>query len=89
MSILKTCENCLFSSGHYPPFKMVCRDCHYAQNDKDDPDTCFQAKEHLIREDERNEIITDLEFEIQNFNEVRDSNVIDFIYDFVKELKEK
>lgn len=87
--IEKCCENCAhYYILDYLDNQKYCefQDCEIKKHMCSD---CFQPKEELVRQDERDKIITDLEYEIQNFNEVRDSKTIDFIYSFIKELKEK
>ena len=75
----KKCDNCIYGINKYS-FFAFCEedelDCYH-----------FIPKEELVRQDERAKIITDLENEIQNFNEVRDRNTIEFIHDFIEELK--
>lgn len=82
-----TCENCEYFDDE-ESFENECDFEIYINCDSEEK-RCFTPKEELIRKDEREKIVTDLENEIQNFNEVRDSKTIDFIYSFIKELKEK
>lgn len=82
--IEKKCSNCIYFVDGIG--EQLC--CKFKNSTISTP-RVFIPKEELIRKSEREKIITDLENEIQNFNEVRDRNIIEFIHDFIKELKEK
>lgn len=88
MAIKKCCENCALEKTKNNQYCFKCLNDEF-ENLNADFFNRFIPKEELIRADEREKIITDLEYEIQNFNEVRDSKTIDFINDFIRELRGK
>lgn len=87
MYIERECENCKWNEKSISYSGNEYNECMYNVTHCDNYEFWQPDNEELVRQDEREKIITDLEYEIQNFNEIRDRKTIDFIHDFIEELK--
>ena len=77
MSIERKCENCEFFEQNIMEEKLGW--CSNKQSDvlreETFNDWCFAAKEKLVRQDERNKIITLLKSDLENFDGLADDCV--------------